>query len=259
LPSSNYGGNVGSLAKHDVIFIMHIAGGWSQIDRGVRNQLLQRVPQFCLGVRSEGYAGFMSRAFSQFAHKAKTLNIACVSNKIYKEIKPVCTKTMKVYICQNGVDTEIFKPSNHPQSRFIIGWAGNAITSYRPEKRVHLLRQLNYPLRIMSNWGKQFFKKNRSRDEMIDFYREIDAYVCTSYSEGMSQTILEAGASGLPIVSTSVGDVPEVIDDKWLVPIHPDSLVVSEMKNRLKELSNDYELRRKVGQQNLETVLRDWS
>ena len=48
-----------------------------------------------------------------------------------------------------------------------------------------------------------------------------DAYVPPSLAEAFPFTLLEAAARGLPIVSTSVGGIPELITDGingWLVP-----------------------------------------
>jgi glycosyltransferase involved in cell wall biosynthesis len=42
----------------------------------------------------------------------------------------------------------------------------------------------------------------------------FDIYVCSSVKEGFPYSILEAMSAGLPIVSTRVGGIPEMIDDK---------------------------------------------
>ena len=46
---------------------------------------------------------------------------------------------------------------------------------------------------------------------ITDFYKAIDVFVLNSHSEGMSNTILEAMACGLPIVATDVGSNSELI------------------------------------------------
>jgi glycosyltransferase involved in cell wall biosynthesis len=51
------------------------------------------------------------------------------------------------------------------------------------------------------------------RDDARDWLAGCDVYVNCSISEGVSLTILEAMAAGLPVVATRVGGTPEVVDD----------------------------------------------
>jgi glycosyltransferase involved in cell wall biosynthesis len=49
------------------------------------------------------------------------------------------------------------------------------------------------------------------RDDVPSFYRSFDVFVQTSVFEGMSNTILEAMASGLPVIVTKTGGNEELV------------------------------------------------
>ncbi len=50
-----------------------------------------------------------------------------------------------------------------------------------------------------------------ARDDMPALLGAADIYLLTSLNEGISNTILEAMASGLPVVATDVGGNPELV------------------------------------------------
>jgi glycosyltransferase involved in cell wall biosynthesis len=230
---------------YDAIFLMNK----SCCRPEVRDEITRRVKNKCVGIRT----GLVNNGLTfNYEQPIEGWKISCNSVPTYNYLK---NKMPNVYLCHNGVDTEIFKPMERPKDRFIIGWAG----SNRDVKRVHLLRQLDYPVRIMSNYGKEFFVKDRSREEMVEFYKSIDCYVCVSSLEGMPQPILEASATSLPIVSTDVGGISDIIGEWWLVPSNPENLAIGIMNRRLEELKNNLELRLEVGKQNLEKILNKWS
>jgi glycosyltransferase involved in cell wall biosynthesis len=209
---------------------------------------IDKIPNKCVGVR--GGKVYWGRIDSPIMYW-KTL---CVSKESYDYFKS--RNAADVFLCHNGVDTEIFKPIERPKDRFVVGWAGNPKSL---SKRYHILSQLSFPVKTIQNYNKSFFKPDRTRDEMIEFYKSIDCLICTSEYEGMPQPILEAAATGLPIVSTSVGGVPEFLDKKWLVPVNPIESLIKEMNQKLQYLKDNPNIRKKVGNENLQKVLDKWA
>lgn len=67
----------------------------------------------------------------------------------------------------------------------------------------------------------------REEKKIQGILRRSDALVCPSYSEGMPTVILEAMASGLPVIATRVGAVDQLVtpENGWLIPPgEPDAL-----------------------------------
>src|SRR5205823_9528420 len=57
------------------------------------------------------------------------------------------------------------------------------------------------------------FIGRRSHDQMPHLLAAADMLVLPSMNEGLPRVILEAMATGLPVVATSVGGVPELVID----------------------------------------------
>ena len=51
----------------------------------------------------------------------------------------------------------------------------------------------------------------RPHEEMVALYREADVFCLPSWWEAMPLTVLEAMATGLPVVATGVGDIPTML------------------------------------------------
>jgi sugar transferase (PEP-CTERM/EpsH1 system associated) len=96
------------------------------------------------------------------------------------------------------------------------------------------------------------------RKDIAEIMSVLDIFVLPSQAEGISNTILEAMASGLPVIATAVGGNPELVDDGVsgiLVPVSsPES-----MKKALLTLIVDKEKRAKQGRQSRQRVLDNFS
>lgn len=167
----------------------------------------------------------------------------------------------------NGVDLEHFRPARRSgdQQHLVIGCTARLhrkndhaallrafarIGEHRPEVRLLLvgrgpeearLRELAASLGISA--------RVRFLGEQADVaasLQEMDLYLQASVAEGMPNSILEAMATGLPVVATTVGGTPEVVVDGetgFLVPPRdPAALAAATLK-----LLGDPELARAFG------------
>lgn len=87
---------------------------------------------------------------------------------------------------------------------------------------------------------------------------KADVFVLPSYNEGLPISILEAMSWGVPVISTTVGGIPELVRegcDGFL--ISPGD--VSSLATRLEMLFDDRELRMKMGRFARQRVVDDYS
>jgi glycosyltransferase involved in cell wall biosynthesis len=84
------------------------------------------------------------------------------------------------------------------------------------------------------------------RDDARDWLAACDVYVNSSVSEGVSLTILEAMAAGLPVIATRVGGTPEVVNESCgrLIPSRDPSALTAALVT----LAQNADQRRTLGQ-----------
>ncbi|GAB5492142.1 MAG: hypothetical protein Phog2KO_23570 [Phototrophicaceae bacterium] len=78
-------------------------------------------------------------------------------------------------------------------------------------------------------------------EEMPDFYQMMDVYVLATNREGCPISILEAMSSGVPVIATSVGDVPFLVHSgqNGYTIDEPDSQQIANLLNYILQ-SNDF-------------------
>lgn len=98
---------------------------------------------------------------------------------------------------------------------------------------------------------KHIFLKNYL--EIPKYYNALDLYLVTSREEGGPKAVLEAMATGIPIVSTKVGMAVDVIKDGYN-GLLADVEDVEMLTEKASEILDDGELARKITQNELKIV-----
>ncbi|HYR42382.1 MAG TPA: glycosyltransferase family 4 protein [Terriglobia bacterium] len=155
---------------------------------------------------------------------------------------------MAVFYTPNGVDTAFFRPGPDRvvSAGFRAGWAGSLSNQGR-ELRGYDAFIVPAVKRVEGSELITAAREDRWRspEEMREFYRSLDVYLCASRFEGTPNPCLEAAACGIPLVTTRVGNMPELIRDGingFLV-----EPTVDDFANKLSLLKQDVRLREKMG------------
>jgi sugar transferase (PEP-CTERM/EpsH1 system associated) len=184
----------------------------------------------------------MRRLFNPFVHHYIAVS-RDLESYLQQKVGVLPSRVAQIY---NGVDSERFHPAGERREEvpcagfagpgdFVIGTVGRMqdvkdqltlarafvrLTQGIPgaEQRLRLVMIGDGPLRervrvLLANAGvERFAWLPGERNDVPSIMRSLDLFVLPSLAEGISNTILEAMASGLPVLATAVGGNPELIE-----------------------------------------------
>jgi sugar transferase (PEP-CTERM/EpsH1 system associated) len=181
-----------------------------------------------------------------------------------------------IAVLANGVDSERFSPRpekklacraclNLPETSLLIGTVGRLVPIKGQALLLHatkLLLERGVDLHVaLAGDGSELDNlryltasldlSNRAHflgalKNVEDFLNALDVFVLPSVSEGMSNTLLEAMSSGLPVVATRVGGNPELIQENVSGQLFRVG-DVAELAEHLSALAGDVELMQTLG------------
>ena len=96
------------------------------------------------------------------------------------------------------------------------------------------------------------------RSDASDVMAALDVFMLSSHHEGLPVALMEAMTLGLPIVSTAVGGIPEMVTDGEEGRLVPDGSE-RELTQALIEVIEDADLRARYGEQSRATALERFS
>ncbi len=137
-----------------------------------------------------------------------------------------------IEILPNGVDVNRYQPVSTEEKKSLrarLGWTGTVFLytgRLSWEKRLPWFAKIwneatinrEAILVIVGEGPENMPKDERIRvlasvDETAELYAAADAFVLPSVSEGLSNSLLEAMASGLPVIASAVGGTSETLED----------------------------------------------
>ncbi len=188
----------------------------------------------------------------------------------------------KVRLVYNGIDLELYKPINRTNKEtFTVGTVGRIVPvkdqmtlvkaiEYLVNQGAAMTNNLRlvivgdgelFPLLqtyIYEHNLQDYIKLLGARNDVSEILKTIDVFVLPSLAEGIALTLLEAMASGLPVIATNVGGNPELVDHEnngMLVPPQ----AIGALAGCIQRYQTDHDLRARHGQQGRNKIARFFS
>lgn len=147
----------------------------------------------------------------------------------------------RITVLQNGIDRNLFYPGTETiREKALFLWAGNMVEIKRPDVAIRAfagmlqrsrqdspaggmeprlvmagdgpLRQAMERLSIqLGAWPRIEFTGSLGRKDLAAWMRRAGSLLLTSRSEGMPNVVIEALASGTPVIASAVGDIPLIV------------------------------------------------
>lgn len=197
---------------------------------------------------------------------AHTATVAVVSGNLVTYLRQLGVPQHRIIVVANGVSTERFRPGERapawrpaldiPADHVVIG----NVARFRAVKNHALLIEAFAKLRatvpatlVLVGEGpmrdaiearvdalgiREHVRMLGLADDTAPIYRELDLFVLSSFSEGTSMSILEAMASGVPVIATAVGGTPALVRHGECAVLTP-SGDVDAMAEAMRELCDD--------------------
>lgn len=187
-------------------------------------------------------SGYLQEVFKQFGETTRVVPNIIDRELFHPSASSPSPNTFTLVITRNlepiyGIDTAIsaFAQAYSKDSSLRLRIAGSGPSENSLKA---LARKLGVDEAIS-------FEGRLDRQEIVALYGEADAMLNPSTVDNMPNSVLEALACGLPVISTDVGGVPFIVDHRQTALLVPPGNI-STMADAICELKGDAALRDKL-------------
>jgi glycosyltransferase involved in cell wall biosynthesis len=171
----------------------------------------------------------------------------------------------EIPIIPNGVDLELYKTAAHDDMLPQLFSVGRVVHQKGLDIAIQALsglKDLAWEWRIVGDGPRLDFLKSyaeelgisdrvhflgwQSREQLIEQYQRSNIFLFPSRHEGMPNAVLEAMASGLPVIASHIAGNEELVVDGETGLLFP-SEDVDSLRTALRKLLTDATLRQKMG------------
>jgi glycosyltransferase involved in cell wall biosynthesis len=150
-------------------------------------------------------AKYMTQMFNLFDA------ISCSNMFLFKEFKHSGINS-DIFYTPFGVNTDVFFNKREFREPKLFGWVGNLKRNVKRFPIIEKACKKNGVKLVCATSTTGY-----SRSEMNDFYNKISCLICFSESEGTPNPVLESLSCGTNVISSYVGNVPEIINEFGLI------------------------------------------
>ncbi|NQV27645.1 MAG: glycosyltransferase family 4 protein [Rhodopirellula sp.] len=213
-----------ALTEHDIILFWGL-----ELDRFCEDRL-----------EGQGVCIYLAHGDSHWTRDLMLGSTACLDYTVAvsQRVAETTCYDFPTDVILNGVDTarlattrsrnEVRKRYGFGPDDFVVGYLGRFSPEKRPELLIQALAELPSHFKLLLvGWGPLKPQLLEQANDTIpnryafatgssylgDFYNAMDAFCLVSVQEGFALVFLEAMFSGLPVIATPVGAVPEVIEN----------------------------------------------
>jgi glycosyltransferase involved in cell wall biosynthesis len=227
-----------STIKPDIINAHNIFFFSSYVAANIRNKincpLVTTLHVSDLG-EVKGVPGLLSVAYEKVIGRhiiKKSDKIITVSDSVRKHAIDLGANESSIATIKNAVDTTLFKPRNRTSKQLQIVYVGRLVSNKGPEIFLESASQISRlvpnatftmigdgPLKTHIIYRiKELGLEDRLEikpcvPKLSNFLPQYDILIRPTTTEGLPLTVLEGMASGLVVIASKVGGVPEVIED----------------------------------------------
>jgi colanic acid/amylovoran biosynthesis glycosyltransferase len=174
----------------------------------------------------------------------------------------------KLHIVHCGIDLNRYQPVTHQAGQKRLLYIGRlsaakgvpillqaiaAITPQHPDIQLTIVgdgpdrQMLDLQATELGIRDRLSFVGYQSQDAVCGYLQACDIFVLPSFAEGLPVVLMEAMATGIPVITTAIAAISELVEDGingYLVP--PGA--VKPLAHRLDQLLSDAQLRQTLGQ-----------